>query len=379
MSKTFLFVTGLLLFVQGLSSCKNIFSSNQEAESKKLVFDPNMPPFSMDDVPHNTLKYQGMTFAHEGYDGVRGYGGEMTKPSLDSLLKFNVNAVAIVPYTFMRDATIPTELPIPDRLGSETDEAVFHSVKEAKARGMVVMLKPQIWLGGGSWPGDVNFETEADWDTWFANYEEWIMHYAELSESNNVDVLCIGTELVQTTLKQPDKWRALIVKIRKAYSGKVTYAANWGDEFEGFSFWDALDVVGLNSYYPLTTNENPSDGELLAGAKAWMIKANNISAKAGKPLWLTEVGFRSVEGAWINPHAAAGDLPRSYEAQERCFQALVRATVEAPTLEGMFVWKWPSYLGRGKGKSRWRGEPNRDFTPGGKPAGEVLKKYYEGT
>ena len=374
MPKTLLFITGLLFLFVGLPSCKNAFSFNQ----KKGTVEANARYFTLDDVPKNTLKYRGMTFAHEGYDGIRGYGGVKVGPSLDSLAKLNVNAIAIVPYTFMRDYSVPTKLPIPDRKGSETDEAVLHSVKEAKARGWTVMLKPQIWLGRGSWPGDVNFETEEDWDLWFAYYEEWILHYAILCEANDIDVLCIGTELVKTTLTHPDKWREIIAKTRKIYGGTVTYAANWGDEFEGFSFWDALDVVGLNSYYPLSKDEHASDSELLDGAKEWMVKANNISAKAGKPLWLTEVGFRSAKQAWLNPHASAGDRAKSLECQERCYQALVRATEEAPMLEGMFVWKWPSYLGRGQ-KQRGNRILGRGFTPGGKPAGEVLKEYYEGT
>lgn len=377
MSRFFLLTVGLFVLLAGLPGCKRAISSD------------NIPPpnptgparqFSIDDIPTNSLKMRGMTFAHEGYDGVRGYGGTTVGPSLDSLAKLNVNAVAIVPYTFMRGPDNLGPLPIPDRLGMETDAAVTHSVKEAQKRGWAILMKPQIWIGGGHWPGDVKFETEEGWNTWFDNYEDWIIHYAELCEANNVDALCIGTELVHTTLTHPEKWRKIIAEIRKVYKGKLTYAANWGEEFEGFSFWDDLDVVGLNSYYPLSPKQDPSDAALLAGAKEWMIKANNISAKAGKPLWLTEVGFRSAKQAWLNPHAAASDRPVSNDCQERCYHALMLATEEAPMLEGMFVWKWPSYLGRGKRKSDHHdGKPGRGFTPGGKPAGEVLKRYYQGT
>jgi len=370
----------IVLFVVMLAmpACKQAIS----AESKKTAASNEAVAlaFSQEAIPTNTLKMRGMTFAHEGYDGVRGYGGTAVIPSLDSLAKLNVNAVAIVPYTFMRNPSIPIELPIPQRKGSETDEAVLHSVKEAKKRGWAVMMKPQIWIGGGHWPGDVNFETEAAWEEWFGHYETWILHYARMCEANEVDALCLGTELVHTTLKHPDKWRHIIAEARKVYSGTLTYAANWGEEFEGFSFWDDLDVVGLNSYYPLSPKPDPSDAELLAGAKEWMIKANNISAKVGKPFWLTEVGFRSAKQAWLNPHEAAGEREISNECQERCFYALTLATQEAPMLEGMFVWKWPSYLGRGQRKSDHRDrKPGRGFTPGGKPAGEVLKRYYQGT
>jgi len=370
----------LLLFLVGLhSNCKKVLSTDAPLSNEGARTVPHLQ-FSLASIPASNLTMRGMTFAHEGYDGIRGYGGTTVSPSLDSLAKLNVNAVAIVPYTFMRDPNKPTKLPIPTRKGMETDAAVLHAVKEAKKRGWSVLMKPQIWIGNGHWPGDVAFDNEADWDTWFENYEEWIIHYARLCEANGVDALCLGTELVHTTLTHPNKWRHIIAETRKVYHGTLTYAANWGEEFEGFSFWEDLDVVGLNSYYPLSPKPNPTDAELLAGAKEWMMKANNISAKAGKPLWLTEVGFRSAKGAWLNPHESPGDRMVSDSCQARCYHAMVRASQEAPMLEGIFVWKWPSYLGRGQRKSDHHdGTPGRGYVPGGKEAGEVLKRFYEGT
>jgi hypothetical protein len=314
--------------------------------------------------------FAGMTFAHEGYRIHNGYGGEKIKPSLDSLGKLHVNALAIVPYTFMRNPNKPTTLFIPDNAGSENDWATACSAREAAARGWFTLLKPQIWLGGGHWPGDVDFETEAEWDTFFKNYTYWILHYAVLAEREQIDALCLGTELVKTTLQQPERWKEIIRKVRQVYGGQLTYAANWGDEFEGFTFWEDLDAIGLNSYYPLSKKDAPTDEELLAGARSWMTMAAEVSRKTNRPLWLTEVGFRSVDKAWANPHADAGDRNISGSAQARCFAALTTAANETPELKGMFIWKWPSYLGR----ESWRGG-GKEFSPGGKPAAEVIGAF----
>ena len=326
------------------------------------------------ETPAGGPKWRGMTFAHEGYQGFNGYGGETVAPSLDSLASLNVNALAIVPYTFMPGPQGQGKLPIPDREGSETDAAVLHSVSEAHRRGWRVLLKPQIWIGGGHWPGDVDYTTEAEWATFFTNYGEWILHYADLAEAHDIEALCIGTELVNTTLKQPDRWRSLIAQIRARYSGTLTYAANWGEEFENLTFWDALDVIGLNSYYPLSDKDRPTDAELLAGARRWVAMADDISRKQGRPLWLTEVGYRSVENAWVNPHAHTEGRARDPRCQERCFAALTQAVEESERLEGMFVWKWPSYLGYDGG--RWA--QGMGFTVGGKPAAAVLGEFYRG-
>lgn len=321
-------------------------------------------------TPAPTRHLAGMTFAHEGYRIHNGYGGEKIKPSLDSLSKLHVDALAIVPYTFMRNPDQPTELSISNSAGSENDWATICSTREARDRGWFTMLKPQIWLGGGHWPGDVDFDSPEDWDRFFSNYTYWIMHYALMAEREQVDALCLGTELVKTTLKHPDRWQEIIAKVRTVYGGQLTYAANWGEEFEGFTFWEDLDAIGLNSYYPLSDKDAPTDEELLAGARQWMQMAAEVSRNTNRPLWLTEVGFRSVDKAWVNPHADGGDRNISGVAQERCFQALTTAASETPELKGMFIWKWPSYLGR----ENWSGG-GKEFSPGGKPAAEVVRAF----
>jgi hypothetical protein len=315
--------------------------------------------------------FAGMTFAHEGYRVFNGYGGSTVGPSLDSLINLNVNSLAIVPYTFLRNPNRVADLPVPDDAGSENDAAVCHSIREAHRRGLRTMLKPQIWVGR-SWPGDIDFATAEEWDAFFTEYRDWMLHYARLAEREEVYALCLGTELVRATLEHPDRWRELISEARELFSGKLTYAANWGEEFERLSFWDELDIVGLNSYYPLSQSSSPTDAELRAGAERWMGMADSISAEHDLPLWLTEVGFRSVDDAWINPHAEAGDRLASVEAQRRCYEALLHAARRSDRLTGMFVWKWPSYLGHDEG----RDGRNTGFTPGGKPAARALRKFY---
>jgi len=312
----------------------------------------------------------GMTFAHQGYRIHNGYGGEKIKPSLDSLEVLSVNSLAVVPYTFMRNPAKPTKLSIPKGAGGENDWATICSLREAAKRGWFTLLKPQIWIGGGHWPGDVAFTSAEDWDTFFRNYEFWIMHYALIAEQEGVDALCLGTELVRTTVDHPDRWREIIAKVRAVYGGQLTYAANWGEEFENFAFWEDLDAIGLNSYYPISDKDDPSDEELLNGARSWFRMAAEVSEKTNRPLWLTEVGYRSVEGAWKNPHAESDGRSPSNETQARCYQAMLTAAGETPELKGMYLWKWPSYLG-----IEGHRYPGTAFTPGGKPAASVLQEF----
>ncbi len=323
------------------------------------------------------LAWRGMTFAHEGYDGIRGYGGEATEASLDSLARLHVDAIAIVPYTFMRDARTPAALPIPDRLGSETDEAVIAAIRKVHTRGWRVLLKPQIWLRDG-WPGSIDFDEEADWEAFLGHYRTWMLHYAQMAAAEDVAALCIGTELTYATLEHPAFWRKLIAEIRTVYPGTLTYAANWGEEFEGIAFWAELDAIGLNGYYPLSPKPDPTDAELLQGAQTWMRMADEVSAQAGRPLWLTEVGYRSVTRAWQNPHAGVDGRAADTVAQARCYAALLRAASESERLEGIFLWKWPSFMGYGQGEREGRrhGDASTEFAPSAPVSADLVRRFY---
>ena len=108
---------------------------------------------------------------------------------------------------------------------------------------MSTMLKPQIWVGSNSWPGDIKMKSQEEWDIFFDNYYRWVRHYAMLAEINELDSYCIGVEFAKATLAKEEAWRKLIKKLRGIYSGQLTYAANWGDEFENLTFWDELDFI----------------------------------------------------------------------------------------------------------------------------------------
>ena len=53
--------------------------------------------------------------------------------------------------------------------------------------------------------------------------------------------------------------------VLKIYSGKLVYSANWGEEFEQLSFWNELDFIGIDCYYPL--GKDPSADKTVLKAK----------------------------------------------------------------------------------------------------------------
>ncbi len=319
-------------------------------------------------VPSATAPFHGFNFAHEGYDIYNGYGSKLAKESIDSLSTLGVNALAIVPYSFMRDRTKPSFLPLMDRAGSETDESVIATHLQAKEKNLYTLLKPQIWVHD-SWPGDIKMKSEKDWNLFFDYYYRWIRHYALIAEIYEMDILCLGVELSEATQTHPQKWKELIQKIRGIYSGKITYAANWGNEFEDLSFADQLDYIGINCYYPLSKNKHPDKDDLVHGFKKIAQKIKQKSIQTGKPILFTEIGFRSIQAPWIQPHERHNGQKITQKDQALCYQIVLKELEGQNWCAGIFWWKWPSYLNHRKPN-------NSGFTPNRKLAAKVFKRFH---
>lgn len=268
----------------------------------------------------------------------------------------------------------------------ERDLGLKKTTELARAQGIKTILKPHIWLrdNEGKWRGEISMNSEEDWKKWFADYEEFILHYAKLAEETNMDMLCIGTELHQTCVEREQDWRALIKKIKAVYSGPLTYAANFSKEFEEITFWDELDFIGVQAYFPLTSKENPTVKDVRKGWQRHLKKLESFSRKYNKPILFTEAGYKSTKNSGIEPWVWPQRLNQeerediySEEAQATLYEAIFREVFDQPYIAGVHLWKWyPNY-----GQSRNNSDRNRrffdiDFTPQGKKAEEVMTHWF---
>ena len=321
-----------------------------------------------EDVQKTKLPYlKGFNFAHEGYDIYNGFGSSLATESLQKQKELGSNAMTIVPYSFISDKNQPAPFRFSDSPQGENDAAVIHATHTATDLGMYTLLKPQVFVGD-SWPGDIEMKTQADWDQFFHEYYKWIRHYAFLAEIHEMDGLSIGVEFTKATLGHPEAWRTIIANLRGLFSGDLTYCANWGEEFENIEFWDDLDFIGLNSYYPLSKADNPSDEELLAKFDTIRTKIVKVHEQFQKPIVFTEIGFRSIDHPWKNPHAEA-DESINQMAQQRCYEVIFKGIENEPWCQGILWWKFPSYLG-------YRGTDNNAFTPNNKLAEETVRTWF---
>lgn len=250
----------------------------------------------------------------------------------------------------------------------ETDAGLAKTAVAARALGIKTLLKPHLWVRHGAWQGDIAFSTDAEWAAWFASYEAFIVHYAELAEASGVDALAVGTELAKTSGRTAD-WKKLIARVRGVFHGRLTYCANWNEEIEQVGFWDALDFIGVQAYYPLATTDDPDKLEILAAWAPIAKKLEALGRRTGRPVVFTEVGFKSHAGALKEPWVWDTTGAVDYDLQRDAYAAMFETFWARPWFGGTFVWKWHP-------TPRSAARAERDFTPQGKPALAVIKAWY---
>lgn len=280
------------------------------------------------------------------------YDAEESRQMLRRLPAYGVNAIALMPYGWS-DSKKPIVRFNPDYPSWENDAGIEELTALAHAQGMKVMIKPAIWQAY-----DLNFPNAGDRAEWFREYQTFINHYARLAARTHIDLFCIGGEFVHLT---PDAsaWRSLIAQVRQIYPGPLVYAANFGTEFESVSFWDALDYIGLQEYYPL-----PPDLD----ANAVVARVEAVQKKFNKPVVFTEAGFPSLKAANQQPWDDAGRRPVDDQLQAECYEAIFNAFYKQPWFQGMYWWKVET---NGNG-----GPLDGSHVPWNKPAMEVVKRWY---
>lgn len=308
------------------------------------------------------------------------YASSGSEKSLDNLVATGANSVSIIPHKYVTTGSSA------DFHATEETESlanVANAIADAHARGLKVLLKPHVDSLDGTFRGEF---TPTSPDQWFANYKTMIVEYAKLAQSSKAEMFSIGVEYQSLTVaKYLPYWNDIITAVKQVYSGPLTYASNW-DEMKDVPFWDKMDVMGVDAYAPLTTTNTPTVQNIIDGwtklsadsytrdiceNKSIVDFYHDMSVRFGKPVLLTETGYRSVDGA--------GKAPYLWEKN------FVQDSQEQADLYTAFFKVWSSYGGDWlKGANLWYWDTNptpnspTDYTPQGKPALKVITDWYSG-
>jgi len=298
--------------------------------------------------------------------------GELAKPeavlSLTQLAQTEADTVLIVPTWYMDNARA-NEVRDDPRKSTSADELRF-ILQIASDKKLKTALKPHVDLLNGDWRGNIDPQ---DPDKWFASYSQYMIQMAKIAEEKQCVFLVMGTELKTISGRYREKWFALVQEIRRYYRGPLVYASNW-DEYNQVCFWEKLDILGVDAYFPLSNKARPTLEELTAawsenGTHHWLTELEAWHNKWQKPVMFTEVGYMSWDYAARSPWDYSGK-GHTYdgELQADCYRALIVATKDKDWINGIFFWNWePKPVADAKGKM--------GLPPQGKPAEQVLKEW----
>jgi hypothetical protein len=292
--------------------------------------------------------------------------------SLRLLTETNTEWIAIC-FSWAQSNTTSYDIQLdPNR--TPTTESVRHAIEVAHGLGLKVMLKPMVdtleeeKIQGYPtvWRGEIQPS-----DNWFASYSEFINGFAEFAEQNNVELFCVGCEF-KSTVMEKEQWEMVISGVREHYSGPITYAADW-TSYQDIDWWDSVDYVGIDAYFPLSIfNYNPSLEKL---TNAWNDYANEIEewlSMVNMPVIFTEIGYRSGDGTNMAPSNYWLEMSLDLQEQTDCYEAAFQVLWKRSWFYGFYWWTWIYDPAQG-------GLNDSYHTPQNKPTQELITQWYSQT
>lgn len=302
----------------------------------------------------------------------RGYGTPYSAALLDELVRLGANTISVTPFGRIwslqsTEILMDFEAPYEDNR-----QAVRRIIEQAHARGLRVLLIPHLWVETGGWRGEIDPGSEKGWKAYQRSYRAFVTRWARDAQSFGADALSIGVECVSMSGRFGPFWRSLISEIRSIYSGPLTYSSNW-DEVENVLFWDQLDWIGVNAFYPLSDHEGASYDDYVTGAQRAVEQLAYSAEVLQMPVLFVEIGYTTRANAavqpWLWPDDMTDVVVDEWE-QARALTALIGASVSRDWLLGFFVWRYYANVDDVSQEAVW------GFSPHAKLAAAALQAAF---
>ena len=138
-------------------------------------------------------------------------------------------------------------------------------------------------------------------------------------------------------------------------------------------FWDQLDYVGIEAYFPLSSSPSPDLDELLAGWAPHVAAIDAVRNRADRPVLFTAAGYRSWQHAAARPwEPPARDDEAGFDAvlQQHLYEALFRTFWSSPRFAGVFWSDWhPGHDAAG-------GQGDIGYSPQNKLAAQTMAAWF---
>ncbi len=302
----------------------------------------------------------------------RGYGTPYTERLLDHLADLGVNWISITPFGriwSLSSTTIQMDFEAPYE---DNRVALRTMVAQAHARGIRVLVIPHLWVETTGWRGEIDPGSPEAWARYQESYRRFVVAWARDAAAAGADAFSIGVECKSWSGRFGAYWRTLISEVRSVFPGLLTYSANW-DEAENVVFWDQLDLVGINAFYPLADHHGASDAEYLEGARRVVVSVGDLAERLAMPVLFVEVGYTTRADAAVEPWLWPDDMTDvviDEHEQARALDATFEAFLPEPWFAGFFIWRYYANLDDVSQEAWW------GFSPHAKEAEPMLARTF---
>jgi hypothetical protein len=258
--------------------------------------------------------------------------------------------------------------------------AVAAGIRQAHSMGYHVFVVPLITVGsadgnpGGSpgpnpaaWAGSIHFATLQQTAAWFNSYWQALDPYVVAAALSGAEQMAVGTEFELLEPAPASLWEQLIQRVHEDFPGRLTYDRNWSSLVYGIPAWmhdPLLNAIGISAYFPLT--EKPQRLALTAIAALWKVtvrtKIDAFARQLGKPVLLSEIGYRNSTDSLYRPWVAKTPAPPDPQEQAAAYNAALQNSMDDPSIEGIYFWAWSYPV----------------YQPNHLPAAQILLRWYGG-
>lgn len=216
------------------------------------------------------------------------------------------------------------------------------------------MLKPHIGIAGKYDSFVRNEYDPSNYDLFFENWKELMLHYADLAHANGIPILSIGCEMkLCTDTKYLVKWQDIYNSIKAKYQDLlITYSMSM-HEFEdpknSGQISSVVDLIGLNVYpaYAPANYDATMEVDELKGAwwhdwngHEYMQSINGYYDSYQKPIYITETGLTPYDdglSCLVSDYNGTGHA-YNFDAQAIGYKAAFEAIALNPHIIGVAIW-----------------------------------------
>ena len=330
--------------------------------------------------------HRGVTFGFYARNGV--LSSPWALQQVEKMAALNIRWVVLTPIVMQE--TAHTTRQYRDFEVTPNDHELYTIIDALHAKNIRVNLRPMTETQDGCGRLQVWFQPDREripgrsshhWADWFHSFRLRSLHYARIAQDTHCELYGLDSEL-DRTIDHHREYKEVIAAVRSVYSGPVTSCHTTHTGLIDFDrelanknhwFYD-LDMLQLSCYAKGADKPGASVEEIVEKLHPEVERFRRLAQTYGKPISFGECGCTSSSGGAMHPSGWSGEGKYDPTEQSNYMEAVFRSFWNEPWWHGLFWWKWDEQNDRPQFKNDPAGD--KGFTIDGKPAADIMKKWY---